>query len=679
MGKKKKKENGKPPSVKLPEAPASRKSPRRLILGLTLAGIVIAGLLFWRMYTHRQIHAGEFANYNVLLITLDTTRADHLPLYGYDKVSTPNLDRIGSESYVFQDGISHVPLTLPSHTSILTGRLPIGHGVRDNSGFILDPQETTLAEILKASGYATAAFVSAFVLDSRWGLNQGFDTYYDNFNLTQFQNVSPADIQRRAEDTEIEAEAWLNKNSGSKFFAWVHFYDPHEPYDPPEPYVTEYISNPYDGEIAYMDSVIGKLMDKLKQLNVDNRTLIVVTGDHGESLGEHKEATHAMFVYATTQHIPMLIHVPGKSLKRIAGIARHIDLAPTVLDLLGMKIPSEMQGASLIPMMTGQEKSHRIAYSESMYSELHYGWSPLRAVTADQYRYIDAPRAELYDWKSDPGEVNNLFASKGSIVKAMKQNLDEILAKDSSAKSTAPVKMDPDTAERLRALGYVSGQVVSTSESRKIDPKDKIELASGINMASKALETDHDQAALDIAMDLLKSDPDMVDAHFTAAAAYLKLNQPDKGIEELSRTLALRPNHEQALYNMGYAYELKNNLPEAKTWYMKVLANEPKHLFATMKLAHICRELGEAQEARQYFLAAVGSYQKALDATKGRKIKVRSLFNTWGNLFWSRRHFPGGNQFPLGHSDDSGSRIPALQPGANPGGAWRYFGRSRCL
>ena len=250
--KKKRVESPKPAPPSAPPAP--EKSKRSIGIFVAVGILILAGAAAFYLFRFRSsVASGAFKNYNVLFITLDTTRADHLPIYGYDRVKTPSLDRLGSSSFVFDDAISHVPLTLPSHTAMLTGMLPISNGMRDNAGFFLDQKITTLPEILKSKGYATSAFISAFVLDSRWQLNQGFDLYYDNFNLEEFKQLNPQDAQRKAEETEAEAEHWLESNKNHPFFSWVHFYDPHEPYDPPEPFKSEYPDRPYDGEIAYMD------------------------------------------------------------------------------------------------------------------------------------------------------------------------------------------------------------------------------------------------------------------------------------------------------------------------------------------------------------------------------------------------------------------------------------------
>lgn len=607
---------------------------------LLLAGITTlllaagAGFLFRRQLGYvPPLRTGQFKDYNVLFVTLDTTRADHLGVYGYKGVKTTHLDAFARESFVFEDAISQVPLTLPSHASMMTGRLSIGHGVRDNSGFFLDPKETTLAEVFKRAGYATSAFVSAFVLDSRWQLNQGFDVYFDHFNLAPFQDISPQDIQRRGEETEMEVSHWLDENNRRKFFTWVHFYDPHEPYDPPEPYRTEYAAKPYDGEIAYTDHVFGKLMNKLNDLGLMDRTIIVVAGDHGEGLGEHGEATHAMFLYNSTLHVPLIIHVPDGGKGRVRGVVSLIDLAPTLIELAGLPPVKEGQGESLLPRMNGTEERSGRAFSESLYAEIHYGWSPLEAITTDDYKYIKAPRSELYDRETDRSETENVIAGKPFFAKNLDTELQDMLVRCAGKNLKGPQKMDPDTEEKLRALGYIGATAESTPESRQIDPKDKIDLAARIQVAFTALENHKFDLAMEQVRTVLRDEPKMVDAHFVAGVAAIGLNQLDTGIDELLKTVALRPNHTYAKYNLGYTYEIKGDLKQAEYWYLKVLEHEPNHLFSIIKLAHIYRQENQTDRARVYFLKAIAFYERALEAARDDKAKS-ALYSTVGELFF---------------------------------------------
>jgi arylsulfatase A-like enzyme/tetratricopeptide (TPR) repeat protein len=570
-----------------------------------LALVAGGGIYAWRFFHFHAatIATGSLKNSNVLLITLDTTRADHLPAYGYKNVKTPGLDRLAAASLIFDDAIAQVPLTLPSHTSILTGQLPVGHGVRDNEGYLVNPKVTTLAAILKAGGYATAAFVSAFVLDSRFGLSQGFDSYFDQFS--GYREVNRDEIQRNAEETEAEVEKWLSSNKDKRFFCWVHFYDPHEPYDPPEPYASTYAANRYDGEIAYMDRSVGKLLAKLDELRLADRTLVIVTGDHGEGLGEHDETTHAMFLYSTTLRVPLLIRVPGGGPKRIPGVVRHIDLAPTVLDLLGFPPSTTMQGSTLVPVINGTETTKRVAYSESLYAELHYGWSPLKSITTERYAFIESPKSELFDRKADPRQLHNLIQEQEAIAKDLREELHAITDRFTSKDLKGPQPMDAQTQEKLRSLGYLGSPTQSTPESLKVDPKDMGRLVSAIGQGFRALSRRDFQEALRLVVPVIEADPKIVDAHLVAGSAYSNLQQYDKALQELMLVLAARPEQIMALATLGSTYDGMGNLKEAERWYLKVLEHDKAHAFTTMKLASLYRRMGDTAKAGEYFARAM--------------------------------------------------------------------------
>lgn len=611
------------------------------MITLTVLAVVLVGvaLQFSRSHGFRSANYSfsAYKDYNLLLITIDTLRADHLPVYGYTKVNTPNLDQLAQGSLIFERAIAHAPLTLPSHTSIMTGLLPIAHGVRNNGGYFLDPKIITLAEILKSKGYATAAFVSAFALDSYWQLDHGFDLYFDNFN--QFEDISSRQIQRPAGETEVEVEHWLPGIRNKRFFCWVHFYDPHDPYTPPEPYKTEYSNFPYDGEIAYTDEVIGKLFAKLEELHLKDRTLIVVTGDHGESLGQHQELTHGLFIYDATLHVPLLIHLPGdRQQRRIQGIARHIDIAPTLLQWMGIQPPVKMQGRSLIPLIQGKEKQKRIAYSESIYAKNAYGWSPLKGITTEEYKFIDAPKSELYDEKSDPRETRNLIEEKPSIAKALRSQLDEIIDSQSSESAKGPQKMDPETEEKLRALGYIGATTEGTAEGAKIDPKDKIQLVINSNLAFTALVENQNKRALELLNPVLQEEPDMVEALYGRGAAYYHLQEYDKAIKDLLKTLSIRPDHTGALYTLGCVYETTDDLKQAEYYFKKVLQYEENHRYAKMKLGLVYRLLNEPGKAKPLFDQLIDFYTKALETTTGDKTRslllsaLADIYVTAGNL-----------------------------------------------
>ncbi len=295
---------------------------------------------------------------NVLLITLDTTRADRLGCYGYERAETPNLDRLAEAGVVFETAVCQAPLTLPSHASILTGTYPPFHGVHDNGGFYLREQAVTLAELLRDHEYSTSAFIGAFVLDARWGLAQGFEVYDDAFGFATQRAVDLDSVQRRGEDVVDAFINWLEGRPDEPFLSWLHFYDPHAPYDPPEPYRTRFVDSLYDGEIAYMDSQVGRVLDRLKAESLLDQTLIIVVGDHGESLGEHEESGHGFFIYDATVLIPLIVRFPSSRYggKRIARTVETVDIVPTLLETVNIPVPGGIQGRSLLPLIRGRSR-----------------------------------------------------------------------------------------------------------------------------------------------------------------------------------------------------------------------------------------------------------------------------------------------------------------------------------
>jgi arylsulfatase A-like enzyme/tetratricopeptide (TPR) repeat protein len=605
---------------------------RQKILLLLIIILLSATVFVWKFRKDAVPGTASFQNYNLLFVTIDTLRADHLPAYGYTKIRTPNLDRLANESFVFEDTIAQVPMTLPSHTCILTGLLPPANGVHDNAGFILDSKVNTLAEILKTKNYKTAAFVSAFILDSQFGLDQGFDLYSDNFSLVQ-ANVDNTHVSRRADETELEVDAWLRKNSDQKFFLWVHYYDPHDPYDPPEPFKTEYASAPYDGEIAYTDHVFGKLYDLLDELQLKEKTIVVMTGDHGEGLGDHKEQTHSIFIYNATQHVPLMIRLPKKKARRVKGVVSLVDIVPTVLDWLEIQPDQNIQGRSLIPLIEGKGHSSSAAYSESIFPQLHYGFSPLKRITTDQYEYIDAPKPELYDHINDRYETKNLIKEKPEIAKALHEKLVEIL-KSSQTTAKQTQTMDPETEEKLRAMGYVGTIVASTPESLKIDPKDKIDLLESISQAHQALTKRNFPFVVETTTRILQQDPNIVDAHYLLAAAYLNLNEHEKAFAEMMNTIRLKPDHSQTLYNLGFYYQLQGNFDEAEKWYLQLLKVVPEHLKGNLNLIDVYRKKNEPEKAKVYLSKIVGSYEKALKETEVPETRA-SLFEKLGQAYFA--------------------------------------------
>ena len=421
---------------------------------------------------------------NLVLITIDTLRADRLGCYGNRSVETPNLDRISREGAMATQASVHVPLTRPSHVSLFTGLLPAEHGIRDNVSPSLRPDVPTLADVLHASGFRSGAFVSSIVLSRQSGLGRGFDEYSDRFEAdgddARFLNT----IQKRGDVPTAEAVAWLEAQKGNRFFAWLHLYDPHEPYEPPEPYRARYADRLYDGEVAWSDELVGRVDAALERLGRRADTLLVVTSDHGEGLEEHGEAVHGFFVYETTLRVPLLFHGPGVTPgTRILATARSIDLLPTLLDLLGVRAAAGQQlpGRSLAAVLAGgPQPAETATYAESLTPRLHYGWSDLRALREGRWKYILAPRPELYDVRDDPGETRNLAGAQPSRAEGLRAQLAGIVKDERAAPSPdGAAAVPPELVEKLGALGYLGGG--TTRGASGADPKDKLEDYKAVN------------------------------------------------------------------------------------------------------------------------------------------------------------------------------------------------------
>ena len=552
---------------------------------------------------------------NLVVVTLDTTRADRIGAYGYKDIQTPNLDRLAREGVLFEDASSAAPLTLPAHSSLFTGKFPPEHGVRDNGGFFLSPNETTLADVVKRRGFRTGAFVGAYVLDSRWGLNKGFDAYVDDFDLSKYKAISLGAIQRPGNEVVDNAVRWLDQNGSSRFFAWLHFYDPHTPYEPPEPYKTTYRDRPYVGEIAFTDAQVGRVISYLESRDLLDRTVVVVMGDHGESLNEHGEATHGFFVYESTVHVPLIIRAPfsGTRGRRVSDVARSVDVMPTVLEMLGIAAPSGVEGASVAAMMTGAARELGLeSYSEAMYPLHHFGWSDLRAMRTGRYKLIAAPRPELYDLQEDPSEQHDLFAAREGLGQRMLSRLVERERKfgKPSVTEREAVDVDPDARARLAALGYV-GTFVATSapdEARSglADPKDKVGL---FNRITRARDISKDDGAFEevVAMlqQVVREDPKVIDAWFMLGNVHAKVGRAREAIEYFKRALALKPDDEMAVVNLANAYRQIGRDDEALVGFRRFLELDPKNSQVRYATAEILLDRGQLPEAEQQLRQAL--------------------------------------------------------------------------
>jgi arylsulfatase A-like enzyme/Tfp pilus assembly protein PilF len=552
---------------------------------------------------------------NILIITLDTTRADHLGCYGYSGVRTPNMDRLAEEGILFKNATCQTPLTLPSHASIFTGTYPFFHGVKDN-GFYLEDNRITLAEVVKEHGWTTSAFIGAFVLDSRWGLDQGFDYYYDNFDFTKYKTISLDSVQREGGKVTEAFFDWLEKNHQQKFLSWIHLYDPHTPYDPPEPYKTQYSNSYwtlYDGEIAYVDFLIGEILEKLKEKNILKKTLIVIVGDHGESLGQHGENSHGFFIYDVCIQVPLIIYFPSFKLegKQIASQVETVDIMPTLLQVLNLPVPPDVQGKMLIQMIIGEKvREEYFAYSESYYPLYHYGWSELKSLRSNRYKYIKAPRPELYDIINDPNEQNNIYKQKLTIAKDFQEKLLS-LEKAGSAEGIEekrPKKLDDETQEKLMALGYIGG-FTSNSKLKKgdkrADPKDKIQLYNKIKIAQEKFAQKELDESLEKINQVIKEDPEVIEALQVRSRIYLELNKYEKAIADCKSALELDPEYEAVIFNMALAYSKQKKYDEAIAGYERLMGLDPRDHKPPFNLGKIYLEIKDLDKAISFLKQAI--------------------------------------------------------------------------
>lgn len=599
------------------------------------AGLAVWGWLAWGAPSYQATGAVDLGRLpkgasrealNLLVVTLDTTRADRLGAYGKPTASaTPVFDRLAGDGVLFEQAMTSAPLTLPAHATMFTGHFPPQHGVRDNGGFFLDPSATTLAERLKARGYQTGAFVGAFVLDSKWGLDQGFDHYADDFDLSKVKAMSLGNVQRPANEVVDLALPWLQSVAGQRFFAWLHFYDAHAPYEPPEPFASQFRGQPYNGEVAFVDAQLGRVVAFLEERGLLEQTVVVVVGDHGESLGEHEEGTHGFFVYETATHVPFLIRAPFDRTRgrRVTSLVRTADLAPTVLDLLGTEPAAgeaPAPGKSLVPVMTGAAADLGAeGYAEAMYPLHHYGWSALRAVRIGQYKLIDAPRPELFDLAADPGETTNLFESRRDVGNRLQRALRALEAQ--FARAAAPAKaetIDPETRARLTSLGYVSSFVATDTDDTVVraDPKDKIAL---FNLMSEARDLGHDEAAdtakmIALLRQVVADDPQVIDAWFSLGNVYYRQGDFAEALTHFSKALALKPDYDLALINMANAYRALGRDDEALAGYEHYLRVDPKNAWVQYQAGEIHLDRGATDRASEYFRQALAIDPKVASA-----------------------------------------------------------------
>jgi arylsulfatase A-like enzyme/Tfp pilus assembly protein PilF len=592
---------------------------KRPFAALVLVGfVVVVVVAVWQLSRRPAalpIDSGACKGCNVLLITIDTLRADRVGAFGGDRHLTPALDALAIDGLRLTRAYTTAPLTLPAHVSIMTASSPPVHGVRNNSLFRLGDNLPTLAGVLASNGYRTGAFVGAFVLDARFGLNRGFDVYDDRYG----ESGASEEAERRGEEVIAPATAWIMQsrtptaesripNPESPWFAWVHLYDPHEPYRAPEPYGSRH--EPYDGEVAYADAMVGRLVESLRAAGQLDRTLVVFTADHGESLGEHGESTHGVFVYEATMRVPVFFWAGSRiGGRRYEEVSRLIDLAPTVLDLLGIAAPASFEGESLLPSVRAARTDRPAAYIEAMDANLTRNWAPLAGLVTGSYKLIDLPLPELYDLASDPGETVNLFGRDAERARTLEALLRERVAQLATRGSRpARVTLNADARQRLQALGYVTaaadpGKRAYTDAD---DPKRLIATAGDLNRALAAFKGGAREPSMAAVRDIMRAHP----AFTTAPSVYAAMQRDSGDLAGATATLedvVRRGVADQSVMVVlaGYLQEA-GALDRAAALLQAVVSAHPDYADAYNSLGVVFSRLGRHAEAQ-------AAYRKVLE------------------------------------------------------------------
>lgn len=547
---------------------------------------------------------------NILLITLDTTRADRMGFLGSRRGLTPHLDAVAEQAMVFTRAYSHVPLTTASHTTIFTGTYPQFNHVND-FGVPVSARLPYLPDILHRHAYHTGAFVGSLILDpldgTAPGFDRGFDVYDAGFRLRRHGSDRYKTVERRAELVVQHALGWLSQVPNGPFFLWVHLYDAHDPYDPPAPYKERFASQPYDGEIAYADACVGKLLDALRQHGLYDETMIAVMADHGESLGAHGENTHGVFLYDETLHVPLVIKLPlnqaaGRRIETRVGL---VDVAPTLLSAAGLPVPAEMQGGSLLGLLTADRSSaaateDRPGYAETDYPHRAFGWSALRALRTGKYLYIQAPERELYNQSADPGEVHNLAGSSPAVADTLGSQLADFRVKTSQTLIEL-AKPDPEKMQKLQALGYIGSDASSgQQEDKKLtgrDPKANIETANLLHDAMFDVEDARYEEALPMFERVLQAQPDMPAANMQYGMAQARLKRFDRAVAPLRKALALQPDNGMGHYELGLALFETGDWKGAAPEFAAAVERAPRWADAHFSLAAVYARIDRVPDA----------------------------------------------------------------------------------
>lgn len=593
---------------------------------------------------------------NVLMVTLDTTRGDRFGCYGHAAARTPNLDAFAGRSVLFEQAITTMPMTLGAHASIMTGTYPVFHGIHDNDGYVLDPGVTTLAEVLKAAGFETAAFVGAYPLDSQFHLDQGFDTYDDEFqeDWTPAQQAARTPfsfgfVERKSDQVNATVSRWLQGHGRRPFFAWVHYFDAHQPYAPPRPYDTQFATSLYDGELAFVDESFGKLLKGFEAAGVLDHTVVVVVGDHGEGLEQHGELTHASFLYDSTMRVPLLIAAPGRfpAGLRVARQVRTVDLMPTILELLGLPPSPDVQGRSLVPLV--REPGRRWeeeALLETDFNRLQYGWAPLRGLRTERYKLIEAPKPELYDLAADPGETRNLVASQPALVAQLRARLallaERLQAPDPARSSGG--RMSADVREKLQSLGYVGGGSEAARRAlfpapgelaRMKNPVDQALVLTIVNVAQEQLRKRRFDTCIEASRNGLVMDADNFRLRVTLAQCQAMQGLTGPALEELARAEALRPDDPEPFALMGRLHVMRGELAEGLRGLEQAARLAPQFPENLRSLAAAYALAGRDREAIEHFEAVLRLDERSWAA----HLDLASAYARVGRLEEARRAY----------------------------------------
>ena len=561
---------------------------------------------------------------NVILITLDTTRADRMGFLGSKRNLTPNLDALARDGIVFTRAYSQAPLTTSSHATILTGTYPQFHNV-DQPGYPLSDSLPYAPEILRGAGYRSAAFVGSMILQAQAGGAPGFDRGFDEYNAGFHRMKQGEDryssTERRAGEVVARAEKWIETNANGPFFLWIHLYDPHAPYDPPKPIAARFRLNPYDGEIAYVDAVLGRFFDRLRAAKLFDDTLIAVMADHGESLGEHGERGHGLFLYDTTIHVPLLFKLPRHQSagRTVNSRAELVDVLPTILEVVGVAEPSGIQGRSLVPLMNQTaEKARglddRPVYAETDYAREAFAWSGLRALRTGKYLFVQAPRPELYETSKDPAQEHDLALASRAVTRTLAGQLTAFRDKTSGPDGTRPVNLDPEQVESIHALGYITSTNSTLAPVGGVDPKDKVAVFNEMTEAGVDLGEGRPKEAIRKLQSAITHDPQLRPAYDGLVLAWLSTGDLDNALATLRKEVKMFPDQGLGHFQLAMTLIRVHDLQAAQPEMERAAETLPQSVQVHYELARLYFNLGRMADAKKTALETLRLQPKHYEA-----------------------------------------------------------------